>query len=1239
MPVGYDTTVEYLSVDPREVAQLRGAGGERFTAFCNAVIREMARVSAIPSAAIADMWKVNIPDGGVDTHVAQASASDPSGYLTVPTCWQFKATSSSDLSDAKLEKELEPTDAHGNPRYVADLIRAGAGYRFCIADEIAADRKNEIAAVLEAAKRNINPDAPPVRVLTASDLAAQAERFPAIVIRFFRQLPALLHMDAWATNATAETKTYVPVEDWSFVRASIENHVNFGTAIDDPVYVVAGDPGLGKTRLVFETLNNAGAGGLVLHTSDEAAATNVATILANDVRLNAILVVDDCTLETKAKVHSILRGHAARVRVIVIEPYGERLALAENQPKLEEMPDATLDAVLTANFPGVAKDRRDAYRKLAGGYVRFAIGLCRDDGLIMSSGIHAGLGSVDEYLHRRLTEADERDAVHAIALVVRVGFVEEVREELETLCKFLDLNPTTVKQAAIRSKERPGFIVRGGRYLYLSPAVVANSAFRAAWKRWAADDPTHFLSRVPPPLLRTFLRRVERSGDATVREVVGKFFFDRTAAFEPGDLADPAVAQLLATLVSAEPTRYLPLLRKKIEDADSESVAGITGEYRGTQAPRRTFVWLAQRLIAFPEFFHDAERILLKLALHESEPGIGNNATALWVQLFRIFLSGTATPFNDRIDLLRQHVFSADEQRAALAARALAGVFNPWASRQGVDLVFADRIAPEEWRPVTHGDLGDCYESATSLLRDMISSGRNSLRSAAKDIVVGKAWFFLTNGLFKQLVSLVEMLNLDEANRKTLFARSMDLLLRNDDREDEEETPENLEAIRAWANSLVPETLHGRIVRFIATRGSLAIKEADAAPIVEQLAADLIADSESFDAELPQLLATTDYLGDLGFAIGKKDSDAIHAETIITRGLREPNTFVRGYLAGLLNEYPQHSALANLLLDAASDVAPANVIDLAMTGGRRTRVLDRALAFVRRGDVPVSALAALRYGVAGEELSLTEVADVLEAMLSAPADETGASEAAMGVIGYFVGYRKQRDFLEFPTLRDITWRVIESLAVGDRDAVPYDWSVIVRALAEVDPPRAIKAAVNVLLSMNLYAKQEAERILIDLASSHPDDVLNILGSALLGPGDNIAPLVHTYTSIVRGVGDDRVIAWVQAHGLEGARAIARHLPQPFIDDAGNPVVPAMTAFVLREFEADDGVYQAFYSGTHNLRFYVGDIARHHESEAAVADRFLSHQLRRIREWAQDERESALHKAAWFRRREEEDFVE
>lgn len=50
--------MDFFAVTPREVAQLMGAGGERFTEFCNALMREMARAAGIPAAAIADKLKV-----------------------------------------------------------------------------------------------------------------------------------------------------------------------------------------------------------------------------------------------------------------------------------------------------------------------------------------------------------------------------------------------------------------------------------------------------------------------------------------------------------------------------------------------------------------------------------------------------------------------------------------------------------------------------------------------------------------------------------------------------------------------------------------------------------------------------------------------------------------------------------------------------------------------------------------------------------------------------------------------------------------------------------------------------------------------------------------------------------------------------------------------------------------------------------------------------------------------------
>src|SRR5260370_35111212 len=78
----------------------------------------------------------------------------------------------------------------------------------------------------------------------------------------------------------------------------------------------------------------------------------------------------------------------------------------------------------------------------------------------------------------------------------------------------------------------------------------------------------------------------------------------------------------------------------------------ILGYAYGAQwGPRRTLVWLFERLVSFPQYFDDCEASLFRLALEESEPQIGNNATAIWANLFSIYLSGTPTPFRKRFPL------------------------------------------------------------------------------------------------------------------------------------------------------------------------------------------------------------------------------------------------------------------------------------------------------------------------------------------------------------------------------------------------------------------------------------------------------------------------------------------------------------------------------------------------------------------------------------------------------------
>ena len=98
------------------------------------------------------------------------------------------------------------------------------------------------------------------------------------------------------------------------------------------------------------------------------------------------------------------------------------------------------------------------------------------------------------------------------------------------------------------------------------------------------------------------------------------------------------------------------------------------------------------------------------------------------------------------------------------------------------------------------------------------------------------------------------------------------------------------------------------------------------------------------------------------------------------------------------------------------------------------------------------------------------------------------------------------------------------------------------------------------------------------------------------------------------------------------------MPAPYVDAEGNATVPPLTAFIFEKFESDDHVFSSCCSGGQN-GMYCGDIAGQHEKEAELAERFRTHALRRVREWADQEVRWGRGSAQRWREHDEERFDE
>ncbi len=1249
------------NINSYEIFTLRTPGGDRFTEFVNALIKAEAYARGVPLSAPSTTRRTNVRDGGVDTAVHIDIPANQTGWLDVPTCWQYKATENSNVSDSDLRKEIKKPHS-------TKLIDKNYGYRLCICDEITDEKKSRWEEILEEEITKINSSAPPPKVISASNLADWANRFPAIIIQFFKpELGQLLHLRAWQKNLTTLTPTFVDVNLWTGAKQRILEHADFNKPCSEVILAIQGEAGVGKTRLVYEALASLeGSENLVIYTAEDTKAIDVAYTLANNKLVQAILVADECPVDKRLRLGDILNGHKDRVRVICIDNSGERPSTEAEESWLQRIPKDDVDNILKQNFPNVPADRRRVYVDFSGGFIKFAADLCNRDVQIAEQGnVGSVLTSIRDYLRNRLND-EELYTVQAISLFQKVGYRDDVQEELDQLCEILDLDKKKTIRTANRLKDLPGFIAFAGRYIYVTPAIIAQVAFERAWRQWIEPNPSEFLSTIPNLLLDAFLNRVSTSSSEEVRRIVGKFFRHWAAQLQPMDLSDTSKVGRFVVLAEIHPDDYLPRLSQLIDRATKDELLQVTGGYGGT---RRSLVWLAEKMATFPQFFRYAESILWKLALVETELNLGNNATRIWQQLFRIFLSGTAVPFTKRIDLLEKRLFTEDREQINLALEGLNEAFNTRGSRMVGSLVVAGRIPPENWQPQTQLEWKKCIDKALAVLLKAARSDISSLQTSALNVAIQRLSILLANGYLEQIKALFSKDTLSQEILLSLI-RSLERFLKfNSDASEE---------VQQWLQELIPNDFHGRLIQIVGKSPwsySFQDKREAWQEEINSMAQQLCEDQELLKSEMQWLSSPQAIMvGDLGNAMGTYDTNAVNLNMIMqSLADTEETGLARGYIVGLLRNHPQHTTIVkvNEWIDKFETQAPEIAYQLFSAGGSATKAVERALKLVDEGSLSLEYLG----GFLPSLLSTEEFYQILRRLVSSVKD--GENESATQTAIKLVANRlesEQREnhvsILEETKIQNLVWELLEATAQYIRGD-SYDWDEILRSAAQFDVDKATKIASLGILSKNDQQKIRAEQILVNLAKSHAEVVIQRLGEVILDDEQAWRFAMGEYRFLIQNLPLNAIKQWLRSVGVDGARRIARQLALPYLDKEPvliflflmliqsslyqlgllllqdyldknyRPVVPPLTEFVLSEFEDDEDTFRKFCIGSHSLQVYVGfmgDLSSLKSKEAEIARNFLNYPLRRVREWAQYEIDSCQRDAKRWHQMEEESNI-
>ena len=1035
------------------------------------------------------------------------------------------------------------------------------------------------------------------------------------------------------------------------MRRRVLEHVDFGQPCvgGDVCLFVGGAAGVGKSRLVFESLAELPQSvGLTIVVDDDQEARKLGTWLANTSEQCAILVVNESSPQTRYTLNEYLRGHVHRVRVISIDNSGEPSASAEARPMLSAS-DALKNAegILAANFPSVPEDRRRRYAQFSRGFIRLAADMCEHDAELSVGDMGGVLSGVERYARHRLGK--HLDIVCAISLFLKVGFRDEVSAELDVLCHITGYSRQQFLDAVRATRESPGFVVQAGRYWYVTPEIIAQVLFNEAWQRWAAPDPRRFVDQLSPQMFQQILQRVATHARREVRDEVRDFFREWFSQLTAIDLASSRSMTLAGALVETSPSDYVPQLRSIVEAASPGELARIEGRAYGERwGPRRTLVWLLERLVAFPEWFEDCEATLFRLALEESEPDIGNNATVIWANLFSVFLSGTAAPFSLRLPILKVRTGSTVPQEARLAFAGL----NRSLQRPGGHLVddslVAGRLRPKDWQPTTAGEERRCYKLALEVCGDRLKSSSTDHHQLAFSVLANNLYFLLFAGMLDDLQQVITPGSVSDREARKLLEtinEFTDHQGKGGRGQVDERAKEYVERVHEWSRVFRPTDFSGRL-RSVFARS----------PWDQRFAQDVTKDRDDGDdiasllAQTPSLLARElDWLATpeaqsadrLGFALARVDEKMACGRLIFEHAISQKTPSVlRGYVRGLVFAHRTPNGELLGLMDRLQLTHPEMAVEILTYGGDYFDALERILRLVQAGAVPVRHLAGLALGLGMRQLTLEEVNRIVPYFIGENREaNTETLLAGLRFVSIYLLHESRAGAgacLSVAATRTIVWELVERalpVVTGDTRQLVE----ILGRLAAFDPERAAQLLASGILVENVLLRDHAEKELTRLAKSAPTSVMAAIGSALLDVDRGWVLQVGLLRDLVAELPTETVLAWVRAHGIDGARAIARHLPLPHLDDDGNPVVPPLLDSMLQEYD-DEKVFVNFLAGAHSGEAWWGNGGAKFRADAQVAKQFLRYPNRRIQEWATEEMNYRLRMAELEDRDHEESVL-
>jgi hypothetical protein len=919
---------------------------------------------------------INVGDGGLDAVVCDAVPLSEDVIAKGSTGFQTKC---SDLEPAACRKELYTAKGELKPA-IKRLLSNNGTYVLVLFAEIPSEtlKKRRELAIIDELKKN-GFESPKIRVYTINQLVVFAEKFPALVAWFKNHDIACLPYDIWARN---DDVSYPPNFIADDPRSQIIDEIHEilrAKREKSAIIRISGLSGLGKTRLIFESLAVDDLRNSVLYTTASALrnSSQLNSLLLDETQ-HAILVVDECSAEDHDYLANKCFNLGSRIALITLS--NELLAVSKpcTYYELAPMQQKEIETILSQVNKQLARNAINRLAYFAEGYPSFALLLLKnydsnygEDYLpvleIQIKKLMTGTGHPDSDWYKKT-----RSVLMVLAIFDKLGFNGELASEARYASGIVNVSWEEFQQVVREQKVRR--VVQGEYYIRLTPFPLAVYLLREWWEIYGPTvDFSVLFKDMPPELLNRFITQLPFVTAESGKRLVG-ILLSPSGIFSDGSfLQTERGGDFFNSLTEADPNGALNCLKRTIGCWNKEQLLAF-------RTGRRQIIYSLEKIAVWKELFSDAANLLLSLAEAENEE-YANNATGIFVDLFvpgRGPLAHTEASLEERYRLLTELLSEGSFERKKIVLQAFERALKRTHFYRiiGAEYQGSKRI-PQLWTPKSDQELIDHYTRVWTYLNENLNNFSPEIRQIAIKVLINNSRELNTIELAPMIIStLRELSKRSTADKEAVFS-AVSLIVHYDTKRMSKASSESwLNLKNELLGFSFSETLARFVKMYLLEDYFHETEKYDTAWLdskIHQVAQQAVNNLALLETEYDWLVTDKAKNGfQFGYKLATLDKEFTILWKIISKQKEFGNSagFLNGYLRGV---FERDVALWENTLDELSKDSTLKVRlpELTWGSGMTERAADRILSLLESGEIDTCTLGIFQFGGAIPKLSKT----------------------------------------------------------------------------------------------------------------------------------------------------------------------------------------------------------------------------------------------------------------------------